>query len=220
MNQTHHRQYFDNYLEDRIKQLNISFAEAARRAGISRQTLYDLRDNAEKSQMLTLIKVANALEVHPFVLFRLIFDKLISKDFASSSAIHSRDATGFIADVTIPDGMVVFANAVFSKTWRIQNIGAVEWRDRELICMDEPIEFIHHASEFAAPKTQRGLLPTQTRIPIPLTLPGEQVDLTVEFTAPDYPGTIMSYWKMVDEKGRLTFPELEGVSCVVKVITI
>jgi transcriptional regulator with XRE-family HTH domain len=220
MNQTHHRQYFDNYLEDRIKQLNISFAEAARRAGISRQTLYDLRDNAEKSQMLTLIKVANALEVHPFVLFRLIFDKLISKDFASSSAIHSRDATGFIADVTIPDGMLVFANTFFSKTWRIQNIGAVEWRDRYLICLDDTLEFKHHATDFASPKAQRGLIPTQNRIPVPRTLPGEAVDLTVEFTAPDYPGTMMSYWKMQDSSGKLNFPEIEGLSCVVKVMTI
>lgn len=75
--------------------------------------------------------------------------------------------------------MIVLANAVFSKTWRIQNIGTVEWRDRYLICLDDTLEFKHHATDFASPKTQRGLIPTQNRIPIPKTLPCEAVDLIV-----------------------------------------
>lgn len=188
---------------------------------MSRQGLVKLlKLNGEKSELITLIKLANAVEVHPFVLLRLIFDKYINKEFATTGAIHLHDATGFISDVTIPDGMTIFANAVFVKTWQIQNVGSVAWTDRILVCVDEKIEFVRRATDFAATIAKRGLIPTQGSIPIPETLPGQSVELSVQFTAPAYPGTQISYWKMVDNNGKFCFPESEGLSCVVKVITI
>ena len=195
--------------------------DLAEKIGMSRQGLVKLlKLNGEKSELITLIKLANAVEVHPFVLLRLIFDKFINKEFVTTGAIHLHDATGFISDVTIPDGMTIFANAVFVKTWQIQNVGSVAWTDRILVCVDEKIEFVRRATDFAAPIAKRGLIPTQGSIPIPETLPGQSVELSVQFTAPVYPGTQISYWKMVDSNGKFCFPKSEGLSCVVKVITI
>ena len=211
----------DTYVRQRARQLNINLTQLAEKVGITRQGLYDLlKNNGEKSELGTLIKLSNAISVHPFVLLRLIFDNSIHPNFTTSSAIHHCDATGFIADVTIPDGSIVFANATFTKTWKIQNIGSVDWIGRTLVCMDEKIEYISRSPEFASPIARRGLTPSQNAIPIPKTLPGQTVELSVEFIAPDYPGTQLSYWKMTDGKGRLCFPEIEGLSCVVKVITI
>ena len=41
-------------------------------------------------------------------------------------------ATKFIKDVTIPDGTPIPINTRFTKTWRVQNIGTVPWKEKHL----------------------------------------------------------------------------------------
>jgi hypothetical protein len=135
---------------------------------------------------------------------------------------YAGDNTGFIADVTIPDYSLVMIGSTFDKTWKIINIGSVVWENRRLRCVDELLEIrlaTPESSVFAPPKPT-GLAPLQSEIPIPLTLPGQEVALTVRFHAPLVPGSHASYWKMVDAAGDLCFPHLEGVRCVVNVALV
>jgi transcriptional regulator with XRE-family HTH domain len=49
-----------------------------------------------------------------------------------SARTQPGDRSEFIADLTIPDGMVVRPGAKFVKSWRIRNAGLVPWRARLL----------------------------------------------------------------------------------------
>jgi transcriptional regulator with XRE-family HTH domain len=72
-----------NYLEQRITLLGISKSEAARRAGISRQTWYRLLSaDMTDVKLSTIIRLAEALETSPLHLLRLYFGET-SADEAS-----------------------------------------------------------------------------------------------------------------------------------------
>ena len=74
------------------------------------------------------------------------------------------DKTLFIADVTIPDGTSIPVNTTFVKTWRVQNVGSVIWKDRYLKRMTP-------ASDL--------LCSSPSMVPIPETAPGEIIDLSL-----------------------------------------
>jgi hypothetical protein len=49
-------------------------------------------------------------------------------------------------------------------------------------------------------------------IPIPIVPPGENVELTLEITAPLRRGTYRALWKMVDRDGTILFPDADPVT--------
>ena len=57
---------------------------------------------------------------------------------------------GFIADVTIPDGTVMEPGQAFTKTWRLKNVGAVEWGEGSNLSFHDG-EQIGGTSPVAAP---------------------------------------------------------------------
>jgi hypothetical protein len=116
------------------------------------------------------------------------------------SALFTFDDSQFIADVTIPDGTIVLTGQTFEKIWEFKNNGTVAWEGRYL-----------REEASGGP----GLVPDDALIPIPKTMPGEHVRITVRFTAPQDPSTIISYWKMVDSAGQYCFPEKRGLWCKV-----
>jgi len=118
------------------------------------------------------------------------------------STLLSFDDSTFVGDVTIPDGQVVPTGRAFRKTWAIRNSGCQVWRDRFLRA--ENVE-------------ASNLKPEQVLIPIPETKPGGTVEISVLLTAPKYPSTCVSYWKMVDAEGRHCFPKYVGLYCKVKI---
>jgi hypothetical protein len=69
------------------------------------------------------------------------------------------------------------------------------------------------------PSMMIGLTPTQRVVPIEDTFAGGYVDIAVEFTAPPYPCTVYSYWKMVDSTEKnFYFPKSQGIYCLVSVV--
>lgn len=118
------------------------------------------------------------------------------------STLLSYDGSDLIADVTYPDGDKVSVGERFNKIWRIKNTGMQTWRNR-LLREENP---------------GNGLTPEQQSIPVPPTLPTQEVDLSVWFVAPKYSGTYISYWKMFEEDGRLCFPWKKGIWCKVNVV--
>ena len=88
----------------------------------------------------------------------------------------------FVADVTIPDDTVIQPGEVFTKTWRLQNSGGVDW--------------LGYSLQFASGDQMAGVPQS-----VPKTGAGETADVTVVFTAPETDGTYTSSWELVDEAG-------------------
>lgn len=212
---------FSEYVRARAASLGISISELARLTGISRQGLYGLLDGTSgQAKISTLMALASALRVHPVVLFRHLVHQMNMPKFATTGSKYQCDASGFVRDVTIPDNDIVTTGQTFTKVWEIQNVGHVVWKNRRLICVDQPVGFAAIMEGIALPNPNRLLKPTHHSIDIPETQPGDTVMLSVEFTSPDYPCNVMSYWKMTDESGDICFPETEGLSCLVQVVSI
>lgn len=113
------------------------------------------------------------------------------------------DRSGFVADVTIPDGRLVRPAEVFEKQWLLRNAGTIEWRHRYLVrigTLDGP--------------------ETPARVRVPDTAPGEQALICVQVRAPERPGSYEVTWKMADENGHLFFPDryFRGIWFLITVI--
>jgi len=86
----------------------------------------------------------------------------------------------FVADVTIPDGTIIPANATFKKTWKIRNSGQSTWTT------DYALVFIDGAT-----------MSTLSSISMPeVVAPGATVNISVDMTAPNEPGAYRGYWKL------------------------
>lgn len=63
-----------NYMQKRMKTLNLTTIAAVERSGISRQTWYKLKQaNIKEIKISTLIKVANTLQTTPVQLLGIYF---------------------------------------------------------------------------------------------------------------------------------------------------
>lgn len=212
---------FSEYVKQRAAEKSLSMTELAKKTGLSRQALYSLLEGSTgQVKIATVVVLASALDVHPVVLFRHLLHQLDFPKLFTTGAKYRFDASGFIQDVTIPDNTMVTTNQVFTKVWEIQNVGHIDWVKRKLVCMDRKADMSLIPEHITPPEAVRGLIPTQRIIDIPETLSGESVLLSVEFAAPAYPCTVISYWKMLDEQGELCFPATEGLSCLVQVVSL
>lgn len=100
---------------------------------------------------------------------------------ASTCVLSSK----FVADLTIPDGTTFTPNAVFTKSWRVQNNGTCVWQNYELAFIE--------GTQMAA----SGLYP------VPDTPPGATADLTVPMTAPATYGAYSGTWKIRNAAGQI-----------------
>jgi hypothetical protein len=99
-------------------------------------------------------------------------------------------------DVTIPDGTVMTPGQEFVKTWKIKNTGICTWGEG-------------YSPIFSYGEKMNGQ-------PVPMTsvvAPGQEVEISVNFKAPDKIGEYGSYWQMVNPKG-ITFGSKEYIVSV------
>ncbi len=101
------------------------------------------------------------------------------------------DLAQFVKDVTIPDGTVFPPNGTFTKTWRLKNVGTCTWAGYSLV--------------FDTGDSMSGTSPT----PIGTVSPGQEVDLSVNFSAPSSTGSFRGYWRIRNTSGVL-IPVLGG----------
>lgn len=211
------------YLRERAIERGVSFAELARRTGMSRQTLYAISDdNGRLPEIETVVKLAVELSVHPLQLFHMVFEDYQLPVKLDREHRERGDKSIFLADVTIPDGTLVTPGAHFTKIWEVQNVGTVPWVGRELRCMDDELS-VHRRSTSGHAETvlvTDRLKPATPRIPVPLTEPGCIVRMSVDFEAPSLPGTCVSYWKSFYPDGTACFPDSVGLSCKVRVLAM
>ncbi len=100
--------------------------------------------------------------------------------------LGTQDSTEFVADVSVPDGTLVEAGQMVEKTWRIRNDGTSAWTPG-------------YAFVYVANQQMDG----PDSVPLPLALPGEEVEVTVTLVAPDEPGLHRSSWRARNSNGRL-----------------
>lgn len=94
----------------------------------------------------------------------------------------------FVADVTVPDGATYNPGAIFQKTWKLRNIGECAWNGVTLV-FDSG--------------TQMG---TTASVPITSSVnPGQNVDVSVDLTAPSAAGHYRGYWKLKGDPGGIIF---------------
>jgi hypothetical protein len=106
------------------------------------------------------------------------------------------DAT--LVSQSLRDGAFVDVGSSFEQTWTLENTGFCVWEDRAL-------------QELAS----EHVVPERASVAIPRTEPGEQVAVTVRFTAPPEPLSCRSVWQMVNREGRMVFPWAPGLRCQV-----
>lgn len=91
----------------------------------------------------------------------------------------------FVADVTIPDGMIVAPGSKFTKTWRVRNDGNCPWDQK-----------------YTMQLAQGDAMSTITSIPLTKVVsPGDTVDLSIDLTAPTAEGTYTGYWHLATPYG-------------------
>jgi hypothetical protein len=112
------------------------------------------------------------------------------------SATPVCDQAHFIKDVTIPDGTTFLPNETFVKTWRLKNTGNCTWSGYSLVFDNG------NAMNATSP------------VAIGTVSPGQEVDLSVTFTAPATNGSYRSYWRIRNPSGILlpVFGGYQGTS--------
>jgi hypothetical protein len=119
-------------------------------------------------------------------------------DTPTEGAPACRLDADFVADVTIPDDTELEPGAAFAKTWRMNNSGTCAWDPGTLWTFDS-------GDRMDGPDA----------VDASLTEPGATVDITVNLTAPDTPGTYAGYWRMRQPSG-----EVFGTQGIVRIIVI
>lgn len=108
----------------------------------------------------------------------------------AASATPVCDQAQFVKDVNIPDGSQIAPGASFTKTWRLRNAGVCTWSGYSLV--------------FDSGDSMGG-----TAEAIGSVSPGQEVDVSVNFTAPTTAGSYRSHWRIRNSSGVL-IPVLGG----------
>jgi len=104
----------------------------------------------------------------------------------------------YISDVTIPDGTQMSRSQVFLKTWKIQNSGTCSWGESYQIIFD-------YGEKMSG----------QPQILLGSIAPGQAVDVSVQFTAPNQVGEYISAWRMTNASG-ISFGDTLLVKIIIK----
>lgn len=94
-------------------------------------------------------------------------------------------AMTFLADVSIPDGMIIAPGTQFTKTWRVRNDGNCVWDKSYSVELDKG-----------------DAMSTATKFPLTKTVyPGDSYDISIDMTAPATDGTYSGYWHIATPYG-------------------
>jgi len=110
----------------------------------------------------------------------------------------SCDDAVWVADVTVPDGSEMTPGQDFVKTWKVRNTGSCTW--------SASYSIIHGYDE------------KMNGVPDPISTavaPGEEIEISVRFTAPTAAGEYRSYWRMANAS-RQPFGEFFFLSIIVR----
>jgi hypothetical protein len=95
------------------------------------------------------------------------------------------DRALFITDVTVEDGSEFIPGETFEKVWRIKNTGSCTWTSSYDLVFESGDDLGGAGGAFFP-----GQVP-----------PGYEVDITIELTAPDTPGSYKGIWQLQNAQG-------------------
>src|SRR5512134_2925699 len=119
--------------------------------------------------MKSKVQAASALLLIALV---LSFIPAAALPSGASAAQACTDRAQFISDVTVPDGTRYDPGATFRKTWKLRNIGTCTWSTAYTMVFDRG-EPMGSTTSVAMPNT---------------VTPGQNVDVSVDMTAPNAAG--------------------------------
>ena len=102
-------------------------------------------------------------------------------------------------DVNIPDNTVLTPGQDFIKTWKVKNNGSCPWGAGYVL------SYAGYANQMS------GQFIALTEV----IQPGQEVEVSVQFSAPDSAGEYLSAWQMKNPQG-ITFPEIIFVKILVQ----
>lgn len=102
-------------------------------------------------------------------------------------------------DVTVPDNSVMTPGQEFIKTWKVKNNGSCPWGAGYVLA------YAGYANQMS------GQFIALTEV----VQPDQEVELSVQFSAPDAAGEYLSEWTMRNPAG-VTFPEIVFVKILVQ----
>ena len=103
-------------------------------------------------------------------------------------------------DVNVPDGTTMSPGQDFVKTWRVKNNGSCPWG------AGYKLVYAGYAD---------GEMSGQFQPLVEVVQPGQEVEVSVQFKAPDAAGEYLSAWQMENPSG-VTFPEIIFVKILVQ----
>ncbi|KAF5190720.1 Nbr1-like protein [Thalictrum thalictroides] len=107
-----------------------------------------------------------------------------------SSAFRSKKIDSrFIEDVNIVDGTLMAPLTPFTKIWRMHNNGAVVWPRGTQLVWIAGVKLTNRESFEVELPSEGGLM-------------GTDLDIAIDFTAPEQPGQYVSYWRMATPYGQ------------------
>ncbi len=118
---------------------------------------------------------------------------------AAGTVVALCDSLDFVADVNVPDDTNMAPGQDFLKTWRVKNTGSCPWG------AGYKLVYAGYASEMSG----------QAQPLAQVVQPGQEVEVSVQFTAPDDIGEYLSAWQMANPQG-VTFPEAVYVRIIVQ----
>lgn len=118
---------------------------------------------------------------------------------AQGTTVALCDSLAFVADVNIPDDTNMAPGQDFLKTWRVKNTGSCPW--------EAGYELVY--AGYADKMDGQAQALTQ------VVQPGQEVEVSVQFTAPSEIGEYLSAWQMSNPRD-VTFPEAIYVRIIVQ----
>jgi len=105
----------------------------------------------------------------------------------SQTGACNRVAAGVPFDVTIPDDTIMQPGQSFTKTWRLVNNGTCKWTRLYAVVFFSGNPMGAHQTNYLNAEV----------------LPGQSIDVSVEFIAPFEPGMYQSNWMLQSQAGEL-----------------
>ncbi|HWQ84642.1 MAG TPA: NBR1-Ig-like domain-containing protein [Anaerolineales bacterium] len=105
----------------------------------------------------------------------------------TTAPVTGQDQAAYVSDVTVPDGTNFQPGEQFTKTWRIANTGTSTWTTAYKLAWVD-------GNQMGGPASVA--VPSQVG-------PGQNVDISVNLTAPATAGKYTGYWKMMNASGAL-----------------
>eukprot|EP01132_Coremiostelium_polycephalum_P009758 gene9758-11986_t len=91
----------------------------------------------------------------------------------------------YVADITIKDGTILLPNTPFTKIWRLRNEGSQPWPMNTTLAFSSGDRFSF-----------------TNDIVVNQTLPGQDVDISIDLVSPKTPGRYTGYWRLCSPEGH------------------